>query len=140
MNTKDRNESLVEIVQQFQEWDDQRGITEHSSAKAQYSKLFEEVMELGRNIYADQNGQWFKRKMQGELNRLHSNGKLKVHPDGEREGVIDGVGDSLKCLQSVASHSSISLGEAAEVAYNAIKDRTGKLDRHGVWVKNEDTV
>lgn len=135
MNEARANEGLTTTIQQFEEWDDARGISEHSNAAAQFEKLFEEVIELGRNIHAGKSTPWYKRKLQNEIVRLYANNKMAVHLDGAQAGVIDGIGDSLKCLQSVSSLSGVSIGTCAAHAYDEIKDRKGALDRHGVWQK-----
>jgi len=54
---------------------------------------------------------------------------------GERDGVIDGLGDVLVCLINFAEIEQLSLVECLKSAYNEIKDRKGTLLPNGVFVK-----
>jgi NTP pyrophosphatase (non-canonical NTP hydrolase) len=55
---------------------------------------------------------------------------------GDREGVIDGLGDVLVTLIIVAEKEGLDLVSCLEVAYEEIKDRKGTLMPNGCFVKD----
>ena len=54
---------------------------------------------------------------------------------GDREGVIDGLGDVLVTLIIVAAKEDLDLVTCLKSAYNEIKDRKGTMLPNGVFVK-----
>lgn len=54
---------------------------------------------------------------------------------GDRDEVIDGLGDVLVCLINFAAIEKLSLVDCLGSAYNEIKDRKGTLMPNGVFVK-----
>jgi NTP pyrophosphatase (non-canonical NTP hydrolase) len=54
---------------------------------------------------------------------------------GDREGVIDGLGDVLVTLIIVAAKEDLDLTSCLESAYNQIKHRKGTMLPNGVFVK-----
>lgn len=54
---------------------------------------------------------------------------------GDREGVIDGLGDVLVTLIIVAAKEDLDLTQCLESAYNQIKHRKGTMLPNGVFVK-----
>ena len=92
------------------EWALKRGIIPNGNAQTQYIKLIEEVGELGA--------------------------ALVRHND---EGIKDAIGDALVVLTSLSVLCGTDLNECWELAYNEIKDRTGKLLENGNFVKDNDT-
>ena len=55
---------------------------------------------------------------------------------GDREGVIDGLGDVLVTLIIVAAKEDLDLVTCLKSAYNEIKDRKGTMMPNGVFVKD----
>lgn len=92
------------------EWALKRGIIPNGNAQTQYIKLIEEVGELGA--------------------------ALVRHND---EGIKDAIGDALVVLTSLSVLCGTDLNECWNLAYNEIKDRTGKLLENGNFVKDNDT-
>jgi len=88
-------------------WSEKRGIIENSDSKTQLLKAFSEMGELADAIN--------KR---------------------DREGIIDGLGDVLVCLINVAAIEDLDLTRCLKSAYNEIKDRTGYLNKDGVFIKD----
>ena len=88
-------------------WSEKRGIIENSDGKTQLLKAFSEMGELADAIN--------KR---------------------DREGIIDGLGDVLVCLINVAAIEDLDLTRCLKSAYNEIKDRTGYLNKDGVFIKD----
>lgn len=88
-------------------WSEKRGIIENSDSKTQLLKAFSEMGELADAI----------------------NKK-------DRPGIIDGLGDVLVCLINVATIEDLDLTRCLKSAYNEIKDRTGYLNKDGVFIKD----
>lgn len=57
----------------------------------------------------------------------------------DRDGVIDGLGDSLVVLIILADIEGLNLLSCLESAYNEIKDRRGTLQPNGVFIKETIT-
>ena len=89
------------------DWANARHIIQNSTPAAQATKTLEETKEL---IYA-------------------------IAQDNRAE-VIDAYGDILVTLIIGAKVAGLDLVECLEVAYSAIKDRTGHLNEEGVFVKD----
>lgn len=88
-------------------WSEKRGIIENSDSKTQLLKAFSEMGELADAI----------------------NKK-------DRPGIIDGLGDVLVCLINVAAIEDLDLTKCQKSAYDEIKDRTGYLNKEGVFIKD----
>ena len=88
-------------------WSEKRGIIENSDSKTQLLKAFSEMGELADAI----------------------NKK-------DRPGIIDGLGDVLVCLINVAAIEDLDLTKCLKSAYDEIKDRTGYLNKEGVFIKD----
>lgn len=54
---------------------------------------------------------------------------------GNRQGFIDGIGDVIVTLIILAEQNGLDIEDCLEVAWNEIKDRTGKTV-NGVFIKN----
>ena len=87
-------------------WAEQRDIIKHSTPMAQAAKTIEEVGEL--------------------VAALNSN---------DRDAARDAYGDILVTLLIGSDMLNLSLLECLEAAYDEIKDRRGKLNSAGVFVK-----
>ena len=48
----------------------------------------------------------------------------------------DGIGDVLVCIVNSAALANVNVVECFELAFNEIKDRTGKMNANGVFVKD----
>ena len=88
-------------------WSEKRGIIENSDSKTQLLKAFSEMGELADAIN--------KR---------------------DRSSIIDGLGDVLVCLINVAAIEDLDLTRCLKSAYEEIKDRTGYLNKDGVFIKD----
>lgn len=88
-------------------WGEKRGIIQNSDSKTQLLKAFSEMGELADAIT--------KRN---------------------RDAIIDGLGDVLVCLTMVAAIEDVDLKSCFAWAYDQIKDRTGYLNKEGVFVKD----
>lgn len=54
---------------------------------------------------------------------------------GQREDIIDAVGDTMVCLIIYCALQNLNLVDCMEVAYDSIKNRKGTLLENGVFVK-----
>jgi NTP pyrophosphatase (non-canonical NTP hydrolase) len=88
-------------------WGEKRGIIQNSDSKTQLLKAFSEMGELADAIT--------KR---------------------DTDSIIDGLGDVLVCLTMVAAIEDVDLKSCFAWAYDQIKDRTGYLNKEGVFVKD----
>lgn len=88
-------------------WAGERGIYENSSPQAQTLKAMSELGELADAI-------------------------LKQ----DHDGIVDGLGDTIVCLVSVAHMCGFDLEHAMQTAYDEIKDRKGYMSKNGAFVRN----
>ena len=56
---------------------------------------------------------------------------------GDKQGLIDGIGDCVVCLIVLAELKGLTLEECMQAAYDEISGRTGRLE-NGLWKKQED--
>ena len=87
-------------------WSAERGIYEHSTVQAQVLKAVSEMGEL-------------------------ADATIK----GQHNEFIDATGDVIVCLVNAAFMRGVSMDKCFEAAWNAIKDRRGKMSDSGAWVK-----
>lgn len=87
-------------------WGEARGIVKNSTPMAQWSKTHEEVVEL-----------------------------LQAITLNDREAMIDAYGDILVTLIMGCACADLDLTTCLEHAYNQIKNRSGHLNKDGVFVK-----
>ena len=90
----------------IRKWANERGLYDKGDTKTQSLKLVEEVGEICRAI-------------------------LK----GNDSEVEDGIGDAVVVLTNLAELQGTSIENCIEMAYNEIKDRTGKMD-NGTFKKD----
>lgn len=55
--------------------------------------------------------------------------------DGNREGAIDGAGDTLVCLINVCALMDVNLTDCLAHAYSQIEHRKGTLGKDGIFYK-----
>lgn len=94
--------------QDIVQWATDRNIFRGGTAESQTRKLMEETHELEEAIRT-----------------------------GDRDGIIDGIGDVIVCLVVQAQFAGLRLPECIEHAWSEIKDRKGQLV-NGVFVKESD--
>ena len=90
----------------IRDWANERGLYEGGDTKTQSLKLVEEVGEICRAVLKNNN-----------------------------KDVIDGIGDAVVVLTNLAELQGTSIEHCIDVAYNEIKDRTGKMD-NGTFKKD----
>ena len=98
--------SFSELELDVIRWSEARKIIPNSTPLAQAFKAVEEINEL-----------------------------VDALRDGDREGAIDGAGDTLVCLINVCALMDVNLTDCLAHAYNQIKDRRGTLGADGIFVK-----
>lgn len=54
----------------------------------------------------------------------------------DKDKLRDGIGDTVVTLILLAEQNDMTLHECLEYAYNEIKDRTGKLNEQGTFIKD----
>tara|TARA_R100000995_G_scaffold82241_1_gene55890 strand:- start:461 stop:1309 length:849 start_codon:yes stop_codon:yes gene_type:complete len=87
-------------------WAKNRGLYDKGDIKTQYIKLIEEVGEIGKAMLKE-----------------------------DTEEVIDGIGDSVVVLTNLAELVGVPIEECMQIAYDEIKDRTGKMN-NGTFKKD----
>jgi len=90
----------------IRDWANERGLYKGGDTKTQSLKLVEEVGEICRAV----------------LKNKHND-------------VVDGIGDAVVVLTNLAELQGTSIEHCIDVAYNEIKDRTGKMD-NGTFKKD----
>ena len=99
---------IEKLIENVEAWAGDRGITQNSNPQSQLMKTVSELGEL-------------------------ADATLK----GDRDGIIDGIGDTLVTLVIYAKLQGVTLEECLAAAYETIKDRRGYLTPGGVFVKQE---
>lgn len=100
--------SKMIYANRIREWAEARNLIAGSTVQAQFVKLIEEVGELAEAI-----------------------------AKGKDEQFMDSIGDAFVVLTILAAQKNLEIEECIAHAWDAIKDRGGKLI-DGVWVKEED--
>ena len=88
-------------------WANERGLYSGGDTKTQTLKLMEEAGEICRAV-------------------------LKV----DKQATMDGIGDCVVVLTNLAQLAGTSIEDCIDLAYNEIKNRTGKMS-NGTYVKND---
>lgn len=102
-----------ELKQLIEQWAKQRGLDNPEFQHKQFLKLVSEVGELGDAILQE--------------------GK------GIKGNVEDAIGDTLVALIILCLQKGLDIEKCLELAYDEIKDRTGKME-NGVFIKDSDLV
>lgn len=97
-----------ELIKAVENWADEHGILDHSTAQAQ---LLKAVSELGELCDAE----------------------IKDDYDGQR----DAIGDVLVCLIIYCCMQGYDIKDCLALAYDVIKDRKGAIVEGGAFVKDE---
>ena len=109
-STADRVDTRMDWQDRVVQWAKDRNLIDGSFPRAQFGKLCEEVRELQSAILLD-----------------------------DREEAADAVGDCCVVLCIIGAQMGIDFDAAQEIAWNAIKDRTGRMV-DGVFEKDEQAV
>lgn len=97
---------MLELIAQIEDWAEERGILEHSTARAQ---LLKAVSEMGELADAEIKDDLYEQQ--------------------------DAVGDVLVCLIVYCAMKGHSIGQCLQNAYDEIKDRKGHMVPGGAFVK-----
>lgn len=97
---------MEELEQNVIQWAAERGIYEHSTPQAQALKAVSEMGEVADAVIK-----------------------------GDRDALVDGIGDVVVCLINLAYMADTDLEECVEAAWNEIKDRKGRMVAGGAFVK-----
>ena len=100
--------TFEQLTRNVQEWALERGIYEHSNARAQLLKAFSEMGELAA-------------------------AELKWDAPASRAA----VGDVLVCLINFCAMSGLGITDCLAGAWDEIKDRKGRMVPGGAFVKDE---
>ena len=95
------------MFENIRQWAEERGLYDKGDPKTQTLKLMEEAGEICRAV-------------------------LKV----DKQATMDGIGDCVVVLTNLAELAGTSIEDCIDLAYNEIKNRTGKMS-NGTYVKNE---
>lgn len=97
---------MNELELKVVQWATDRGIIEHSTTHAQALKAVSEMGEVADAVIK-----------------------------GQRDELIDGIGDVIVCLINLAHMNGTNLGECLGAAWDEIKDRKGRMVPGGAFVK-----
>lgn len=104
-----RAATMTDLIAAIGAWGADKGITLHSSPVAQLAKLVEEIGELAGAV-------------------------ARNRPDD----IEDGIGDAVVVLVMLAHLSETSLRDCVFNAWQEIRDRKGRMNAEGVFVKEAD--
>lgn len=134
----DSFKTLPDTLKGFLAWDEERGINHGSNARAQWEKLFEEVIELYAALYPLKHSLGLRNDLTHKIDRMYEAGKIKSITQGDdpQPHVEDAVGDCMKCLVTVANLAQVDLSKASQSVLEVINARKGKLNPEtGIWEK-----
>lgn len=97
----------IPIFDQIRQWAIDRDIYEKGDIKTQLIKLHEETGELSKAVL-----------------------------DGDKEGIIDAIGDSIVVLTNLAKFADTTIENCMQSAYDEISNRTGRMI-NGTFVKDK---
>ena len=97
----------IEVFDQIRQWATDRDIYEKGDIKTQLVKLYEETGELSKAVL-----------------------------DGDKEGIIDAIGDSVVVLTNLAEFAGTTIEACIGAAYDEISSRTGRMI-NGTFVKDK---
>lgn len=100
---------MEQLVNNVTKWADDKGLLTKDKSLAQMAKVMEEVGETASALVKN------------------NQGALK-----------DGIGDSFVTLIILAKQNGLEPLECLEAAWNEIKDRKGKVNENGAFVKESD--
>lgn len=101
--------NIKQLQQDVLMWASDRDITTYGKPMGQAQKLVEEACET-----------------------------LVAVCNGDHQEAVDGIGDTMVVLIILAQMINEPLEHCLEVAYNQIKDRKGKLNPNGIFVKQPE--
>lgn len=97
---------MLDLIEMVNQWSLDRGIPQHTTSMAQGLKTLEEVHEMLMAIEA-----------------------------GDRDGIIDGIGDVIVTLIIQCQTQSLDIEDCLEAAYGQIRDRKGRME-NGQFIKD----
>lgn len=101
-------DNMDNLVKEVELWSKDKGL-ENGNSHVQHTKMVEEVGEVSAALCRD-----------------------------DMDELKDGIGDVVVTLIILAQQNNMTLQECLNAAYNEIKDRKGKMNAHGSFVKEED--
>lgn len=133
------NAGMSEMIQKQLEWHIDRGLITGTDNHVQAVKFLEEYMEFRAALTPKTCKKVLVERVVSELYSLLDKGRIKVfsfeEAEKERE---DAIGDMDNMLTGFASRELKTRLHCAESAYNVYKDRKGRMDSSGTWIKEED--
>lgn len=100
---------MEQLVNNVIKWADDKGLLTKDKSLAQMCKVMEEVGETASALVKN-----------------------------NQEALKDGIGDSFVTLIILAKQNGLEPSECLEAAWNEIKDRKGKVNENGAFVKDDN--
>ena len=97
----------ISLFELIREWANERDLIKKGDSKTQLIKLYEETGELSKAVL-----------------------------DGDKEGIIDAIGDSVVVLTNLAEFADTTIETCIGSAYDEISSRTGRMI-NGTFVKDK---
>ncbi|ASL24403.1 putative NTP-Ppase [Alteromonas phage vB_AspP-H4/4] len=116
-------------------WHKERNLVEGSTDKAQFTKLFEEFVEVYMALHPNTTPYDCVVDMKNQLDTMLDKGRIVTDKTGET--LEDSIGDVNVVLINHALRNGLELRDCFAQAILDIKDRKGKMI-NGVFVKEED--
>lgn len=104
--------NLQTLVENVEQWSKDKEL-DTGSSHVQHTKMIEEVGEVASALCRNEKDD-FKEKLQ------------------------DGIGDVMVTLIILAQQNDMNINECLDMAWNEIKDRKGKKNKDGGFVKEQD--
>lgn len=134
-NTATMNSDIPSTVGKITAWHYDRNLIDGASDSSQFTKLFEEFIELYMSINPGLSPEQAAKNLKELVDTLHSKGKIRTVSDSSN--MPDDIGDINVVLINIAERNNYHLSYCLQSAYNDIKDRKGRMI-NGVFVKEQD--
>ena len=134
INSTNVNLTTPTTIENIVNWHYARNLIDGSTSVAQYSKLVEEVIELGMTIGFADNPDEMRDNLIQLIQSIHQKGRIKEAPSNSP---ADDIGDINVVLLNIAERENLSFAACLDKAYADIKHRKGKMI-DGIFVKEED--
>jgi hypothetical protein len=130
--------NIEHVSSKIVQWHHDRNLIKGATDWSQTEKLLEEFAELVASQMTGSDADHICATIESMLHKLLINGRIKpVKQEDAEEAKLDAIGDMNVVMSNIAERNGSSLETCMTLAYNEIKDRTGKMI-NGTFVKESD--
>jgi hypothetical protein len=129
---------LSHVDSKIIQWHHDKNLIDGATDWTQTRKLFEEFIELVASQHPGRSSDAIGNLVCQMLIGLMEDGRIKsVSKEDAETAKLDAIGDMYVVMANIAERNKSSMETCANMAWNEIKDRTGKMI-NGTFVKESD--